>query len=253
MIETYSRTWDLEGIEIQRGGDGRTVTAYAAVFGQDAEIHDQHGHYIERIDPRAFAKTLQETRPERIGVLYNHGIDSSGKPNMLGSVPIGTPLEVKADGRGLLTITRYNRSELADAVLAAIADGQIRGQSFRGRVFQSKKSRGAGLPVITRTELGLKEYGPTHAPAYEGAGILAVRSTDLEMVVRNMITKMIPTLAAGDDSTPTGEPETDESPTRSGRLHARRNAMLLRARDLGVISGKAPQEQRDPEGSGRRA
>src|SRR6478609_2511606 len=193
MIETYSRTWDLEDIEIQRGGDGRTVTAYAAVFDQDAEIIDQNGHYIERIDARAFAKTLKETKPERIGVLYNNGMDAYGKHNMLGSVPIGTPLEVKADGRGLLTVTRYNRSELADAVLAAINDGQIRGQSFRGRVFQSRRVllKGERLPTITRTELGLREYGPTHAPAYEGAGILAVRSaSELEDQVRTMITNM---------------------------------------------------------------
>lgn len=244
MIETYSRTWDLEDIEIQRGGDGRTVTAYAAVFGQDAEIRDQHGHYIERIDARAFAKTLQETKPERIGVLYNHGMDATGRPNMLGSVPIGTPLEVRADGRGLLTITRYNRSEMADAVLAAIADGQIRGQSFRGRVFKSNRARGERLPIITRTELGLREYGPTHAPAYEGAGILAVRSaSDLEDMVRTMITNMLPTNTAGDSTTPTREPETDESPTHSDRArHARRNAMLMRARDMGVINGKASQE-----------
>lgn len=245
MIETYSRTWDLDTIEIQRGGDGRTVTAYAAVFGQDAEIRDQHGHYIERIDPRAFAKTLQETRPERIHVLYNHGFDATGRPNMLGSVPIGTPLEVKADGRGLLTITRYNKSELADAVLAAINDGQIRGQSFRGRVFKSNRQPSkTGLPTITRTELGLREYGPTHAPAYEGAGILAVRSaSDLQDMLRTMITDMFPTIAAGDSATPIQEPETDESHlTHSGRTRARRNAMLLRARDMGVISGEAPQE-----------
>lgn len=238
-IETYARTFDLEDIEIQRGGDGRTVTAYAAVFGQDAEINDQHGHYIERIDPRAFVKTLREQKPERIGVLYNHGNDASGRPNMLGSVPIGTPLEIKADGRGLLTITRYNRSELADAVLEAIKGGQIRGQSFRGRVYQSNRERGERLPIVTRTELGLKEYGPTHSPAYEGAGILAVRSaSDLEDLVRTMIANMLPTQRAGEhSSTPAQEPETDGSQSRPGRTQARRNAMLLRARKLGVIDG----------------
>lgn len=244
-IETYSRTFELDDIEIQRGGDGRTVTAYAAVFGQDAEIRDQHGHYIERIDARAFAKTLQETRPERIGVLYNHGFDASGRPNMVGSVPIGTPLEVKADGRGLLTITRYNKSDLADAVLAAIADGQIRGQSFRGRIYKSRTAKTGGMKTIVRTELGLKEYGPTPTPAYEGAGILAVRSaSELEDMVRTMVGNIIGTSTAADadSSTPDQEPETDESQKHSGRIHARRNAMLLRARTLGVISGQAPQK-----------
>lgn len=248
MIETYARTFDLDDIEIQRGGDGRTVTAYAAVFGQDAEIRDQHGHYIERIDPRAFTKTLQEQKPERIGVLYNHGFDATGRPNMLGSVPIGTPLEIKADGKGLLTITRYNKSELADAVLEAIRDGQVRGQSFRGRIFKSTNLRHAsGKRFILRTELGLKEYGPTHSPAYDGAGILAVRSaSDLEDALRSMIAKMLPTITAGDtSSTPTREPETVESLTHSGRIHARRNAMLLRARELGVINGEAPEVHGD--------
>lgn len=244
-IETYARTFELEDIEIQRGGEGRTVTAYAAVFGQDAEIRDQHGHYVERIDPRAFTKTLSEQRPERIGVLYNHGFDATGRPNMLGSVPIGTPLEIKADGRGLLTVTRYNKSELADAVLEAIRDGQVKGQSFRGRVYQSKKVRGVGLPVVTRTELGLKEYGPTHSPAYEGAGILAVRSaSDLQEMLRTMLESMIPTVMAGDSASSTPEPqepETDGSQSHPGRIHARKNAMLLRARQMGVIKdGEAP-------------
>jgi HK97 family phage prohead protease len=238
MIETYARTFALDDIEIQRGGDGRTVTAYAAVFGQDAEIHDQHGHYIERFDARAFSKTLMETKLDRIGVLYNHGFDASGRPNMVGSVPIGTPVEVKADGRGLLTVTRYNRSEMADAVLAAIADGQIRGQSFRGRIFQSTKAPGDRLPTITRTQLGLREYGPTHSPAYEGAGILAVRSaSDLESILRTMIENITGTdTAAGDDSTPSREPDSGEpGDAHSRRIKAQRNAMVARARSMGVI------------------
>lgn len=245
MIETYSRTWELDDIEIQRGGDGRTVTAYAAVFGQDTEIRDQHGHYIERIDPRAFAKTLQETRPERIGVLYNHGYDASGRPNMVGSVPIGTPLEITADGKGLLTVTRYNKSQLADHVLEAIRDGQIRGQSFRGRIFKSRSERASGMKMIVRTELGLREYGPTPSPAYEGAGILAVRSaSELEELVRTMISSMVPTSSkeAGDESTtPDREPVPEESNDHSRRVIARRNAMLLRARSMGVISEQVPQ------------
>jgi hypothetical protein len=114
-------------------------------------------------------------------------------------------------------------------------------------VYQSKRERGERLPVITRTELGLREYGPTHSPAYEGAGIIAVRSTsEVEEMVRTVITNMFPTLVAGDISTPVREPETDESHlTHSGRTRARRNAMLLRARDMGVISGQAAQEHRD--------
>lgn len=242
MTEMFTRAWDAE-LEIQRGGDGRTVTAYAAVFGQDSEIRDKHGHYIERIGSGAFAKTLAETRPERISVFYNHGYDLTGRPNMLGAVPIGTCVEARADGNGLLTVTRYNKTELADAVLGAIGDGQIKGQSFTGRVYKSRTlGKRDGLPMIERTELGLKEYGPTYSPAYTGAGILAIRSelgegSELAELIRSMIRNELTTenSAGQPSSTPTGEPETDESVERhSGRIHARRNALVARRLILGV-------------------
>jgi HK97 family phage prohead protease len=243
-VTEFDRTYALEDIEIQRGGDGRTVEAYAAVFGQEAEIRDQHGHYVERIDANAFAKTIAERgprdgRPSRIGVFYNHGRDLDGKPNAVASVPIGTPLEIRADSRGLLTVTRYNKSDLADHVLEAIRDGQIRGQSFRGRVFQNRRDGQRGkLPVVVRTELGLTEYGPTFTPAYEGAGILAIRSqADLEEMIRSMIAENLGTGPdpAADSSTPNREPEPDESVTRSNRERARRLALRAKAIELGVI------------------
>jgi hypothetical protein len=49
----FDRSYPLEGIEIvsrAKGGDGRTVEAYASVFDVPTEIHDEHGHYIETID-----------------------------------------------------------------------------------------------------------------------------------------------------------------------------------------------------------
>jgi len=183
-IMRYSRVWLLDDIEIVRsgqGGDGRTVSAYAAVFGSPTEIQDQHGHYMEQIHRSAFNRALSHGIA-RVAVLYNHGAHLDGSPSALGSVPIGSPVDIRADGKGLLTVTRYNRSQLADAVLEAIRAGDIRGYSFRGRVFQSdpprlpRATRGGSLPTITRMELGLSEYGPTPIPFYAEAGIIAVRS-----------------------------------------------------------------------------
>jgi hypothetical protein len=56
-IDSYERTWGLGGCEVLRsgrGGDGRTVEAYATPFDSPAEIKDQHGHYLEKIHPGAF-------------------------------------------------------------------------------------------------------------------------------------------------------------------------------------------------------
>lgn len=181
----YARSWALDDIQILRAadghGDGRTVEAYAAVFDTPAEIRDAHGHYNEVIARTAFNRTL-EHGIERVGVFYHHGMTLHGTPSDLGAVPIGSPVSIRADGKGLRTVTRFNRSELADSVLEAIRNDDIRGYSFRGRIFQSNpnrmpKARGGQLPTVTRTELGLQEYGPTPSPAYVGAGILAMRST----------------------------------------------------------------------------
>jgi HK97 family phage prohead protease len=246
MPEIIERSFEVADFDIKRGRSGRTVTAYAAVFDQDAEISDGHGHYIERINKSAFNRTLSHGI-KRVGVFYNHGYDLSGKPNGLLAVPFATPEEIRPDGKGLLTVSRYNDGELADAVLAAWEGGQITGQSFRGTVFQSRKGAKDGrLPRIERTELGLKEYGPTHSPAYDGAGLVAIRSQeDLAELIRSMISDMTGTPSASpvSSATSTEEPSATGDPHRvhSSRTIARRNAMRMRALELGVHrNGQAP-------------
>lgn len=180
----YLRSWALDDIIIRSGGDGRTVEAYAAMFDTPYEVRDQHGHYLEVIERSAFNRTLKNGGASRVACLYNHGMTLHGTPDALASVPLGTPLEVKADTRGLWTVTRYNRSALADATLEAIRAGDIRSQSFRGRIYRSTPTKlprtvrraDAGLPTVVRHELGLSDYGPTPIPVNAGAEILAVRS-----------------------------------------------------------------------------
>lgn len=186
-ILRYDRVWPLDDIEIQRGGDGRTVTAYCAVFDTPTEIKDQYGHYMEEIERTAFNREITRSKPQGgrdywlTNCFYNHGADLSGQPNALMSVPLGSPLDIKPDGKGVLTVTRYNKSDLADSVLESIRNGDIRSQSFRGRIYRSTparvpRSRGGELPTIRRNELGLAEYGPTPSAFYKEAAIVAVRA-----------------------------------------------------------------------------
>lgn len=193
----YSRNFSLDGIEILRAadghGDGRTVEAYATVFDVPTEITDGQGHYLEVIDRNAFKRTLSHGI-DTVGVFYHHGLTLHGTPSDLGSVPIGSPLDIRPDARGLRTVTRFNRSDLAEAVLEAIRSGDVKGYSFRGRIFKSnpsrvpKVTRSGGLATVTRMELGLMEYGPTPTPAYQDAGILAIRSELGE--VKELLTAM---------------------------------------------------------------
>lgn len=208
-ILRYERFWDLDDIEIMRGGDGRTVEAYAAVFDVPTEIKDQHGHYYEVINRSAFNRTISHGIG-KVGFFYHHGMTLHGTPSDLGSVPIGSPIEIKADQKGLRTISRFNKSALADSVLEAIRAGDLRGYSFRGRIVQSTpnripRGRAGELPTIVRNELGLTEYGPTPTPYYADAGILAVRSAQLlaglDDEARQAVFRMFSA------STPIGDPE----------------------------------------------
>src|SRR4051794_1800181 len=180
MTEYISRGVPLADLEVK----GRTVTAYAAVFDQPAEISDSHGHYNETIDRTAFNRTIKGAG-QKAGVFYNHGMTIHGTPSEAGSIPIGVPTSITADRKGLLTVSRYNGTPMADAVLEAMRDGAIPGYSFTGRIIRSvpermpKVARGGDLPTINRTELGLKEYGPTPFPAYSGAEIVSMRSAML--------------------------------------------------------------------------
>lgn len=184
-MDTFMRAFPLDDIVVRAGGDGRTVEAYAAVFDTPTEIRDQWGHYLEQIGRTTFNKTIAD-RGVRFGVFYNHGKTLYGTPSDRGSVPIGTPVEPpRPDGKGLVTVTRYNRTPLADEVLEAIRNGDITGQSFSGRVIASDREAPRGgfrpakdgaLTLVTRTEIALREYGPTPNPAYDVPMVEAIRS-----------------------------------------------------------------------------
>lgn len=178
------RDCDLIDIEINRSGDGRTVTAYAATFDTPYEVRDHDGHYDEIIDPKAFNRAVSRGGKD-VQVVYNHAMTAWGTPSERYSMPLGTALELRAEPKGLLTVTRYAKTALADEVLELIDAGAIRAQSFRGAVLASAKPvPGAnGRPVIRRMGLGLKEYGPTLFPANSAAKVLAVRSNLLAIPV----------------------------------------------------------------------
>jgi HK97 family phage prohead protease len=190
----YMRLYPLEDIHILRsadGGDGRTVEAFAAVFDDPAEIQDFEGHYVETIDRSAFNKVIADASrarggfPGSVKVLYNHGMTIQGTPSERFSMPIGVPVDIRAEQRGLMTRTRYNETALAEEILENIRAGSITSQSFTGRIVRSDPQlrRGdryrpdstGGLRTVRRTELGLREYGPVLWPAYSGAEILGVR------------------------------------------------------------------------------
>lgn len=240
-----SRSFALDDLVVRSEGDGRTVEAYAAVFGAPTEIRDVYGHYFEVIERSAFDVTLK--RGSKVGVLFNHGLDIYGNPSDRFSMPIGTPESITTDGRGLRTVTRIARTELGDEVLELMRDGAIDGFSFTGKPLRNRKiaaAKGDDLPTVVRQELALKEYGPAVFRAYEGARVLALRSenladqigqlppdelTQLVEVLRSRVPDLAD-LGRSDDAT---EADDTASPDRAaGEFNHQRRLLAARLRGL---------------------
>lgn len=186
-IRSCDRAFKIDDLHIRSDGSGRIVEAYAADWAR-YEVMDQDGHYHEELTPTSFAKTIND-KGTRFGVLFNHGRTVDGAQNPAASLPIGVPIEVRADERGVFTATRYLDNPLADHVLDAVKQGAITSQSFSGKFMKSVKSYPAGrgrgvLPLITRHEVNMREYGPAVFAAYAGAAILGTRA---EQFIRTLL------------------------------------------------------------------
>jgi HK97 family phage prohead protease len=262
-LAPYFRSFPLEDISVRSGGDGRTVEAYAAVFGVTAPVRDQDGEYTEELDPACFNRAISDAAPHgsrrnwKIGVFYNHGMTITGAPSERHSMPIGKIVDIKADNRGLWTEVRYNRTQLADEVLENIREGSIPGYSFTGVFRRSspliprsgfrRNYRTGDLPHVRRLESTLMELGPTPIPIYEQAAVMGMRGDRLFGAMLNdpdAAMRMLAMFRDGappeeaDSLPPPGAPETglaaEDSPprtrARSGRPireQVQHNAALL--------------------------
>ena len=228
----YTRSFPLEDISIARDGSGRTVDAYAAVFNSPSKrIHDPDGTYEEIIDPAAFTRTLEHRLRAKGGgtipVLFNHGMTIWGTPSERYSVPIGVSEEVRVDGNGLFTRSKFHRTQAADEILEAIKEGSITGYSFRGDFLRSDPQvpRGGFRPdhagrvkTVRRTECTLDEYGPGTFPAYVGADVVGVRAETLGAMLqagftRDQVMRFVDVMY--ESGTPLDPPD-DGTPDNSG-------------------------------------
>jgi HK97 family phage prohead protease len=189
-----SRTYQVEDMTIRSDGSGRVVESYFAVFRPiRSEVMDQDGHYHEENDPALFNRTLRH-HGLNIPVFYNHARTLDGTPDGYLSIPVGKPLEIKVDDRGVFNAVRYLDNDLANSVLNGIHHNVINGMSYSGRYLKSTKSWPQGrargrLPLITRHEADLREFGPTAIPQFPEAEIMGVRAQQvLRMLLANPAT-----------------------------------------------------------------
>jgi HK97 family phage prohead protease len=214
-----------EGFELRQEGDGMpTLVGNLAVFGEWTEIRSaREGHFMERMSPGAFSKTISENA-DRMRVLFNHGHDPS-----VGEKPLGPIRSLEADDSGVhyeveLLDTSYNR-DLIPGLQAGLY-----GSSFRFEVVREDVNRKAdksaynpkGLPERTVTEVRMSEFGPVTFPAYAGA----------KSGIRSLTDKFTPggpvqdQRGEEDDAPADNAPAEETAPAKSHPVTARRDQIL---------------------------
>lgn len=159
------RSADTDGPDLLHG--------HFAVFDEWTTINSRYeGHFLERLVPGAFTRTLAE-RADRIKVLYDHGRDPS-----VGNKPLGTPTRLAEDERGVAyEVALFDASYVNDLKPAMRA--RALGSSFRFSVadggdtwdqpMRATEWNPDRLPERTITDADVFEFGPVTFPAYAGA------------------------------------------------------------------------------------
>lgn len=170
-------------------GDGRTLSGYAALFGQPTEINSWEGTFSETIRKGAFKKTIREQTPV---MQFDHG-----RHPLIGSIPIGSIADLREDDQGLYVEGRITDNWLMQPVRDAIAEKSVNGMSFRFEVVREEWRDVNGKLVKPEEvydllwmpgdrgplqreliELKCRELGPVVFPAYAGTSV-SVRARDV--------------------------------------------------------------------------
>lgn len=162
--------------------DGRTLTGYAALFGEETEIDSWEGRFTETIRKGAFKKTIREQTPV---MQFDHG-----RHPLIGSIPIGSIADLREDEQGLFVEGRITDNWLMQPVRDAISEGTVNGMSFRFEVVREEWRDANGKVVKPDEVLDLlwmpgdrgplrrelieircRELGPVVFPAYAGTSV----------------------------------------------------------------------------------
>lgn len=155
-------------MEIKLNEESRTFEGYASTFGNKDYVNDI-------VMPGAFKKTILERFPKKmIKVLYQH------------QEPIGIPLHMEEDSKGLYVKAHVSRTTLGNDVLELMRDGVIDRMSIGYDIVQDEIDRNEGTRLLK--ELRLFEFSPVTFPANDEAIISQVKSiTDMEQLLSKAI------------------------------------------------------------------
>jgi len=143
-------------------GEGRTMEGYAATFGNV----DLGGDIIH---PGAFTKTLNERGP-KVKFLWQH---DPGEP-------LGKPVEIREDGRGLFVKAIISDTQRGRDALALLKDGAISEMSIGYEAVKggTDYTKTGGSTVRNLREVKLYEFSIVSFPMNPQAEVTAIKSDE---------------------------------------------------------------------------
>lgn len=167
-LDLCTRSFDFE---LRAQGDGRTLEGFAATYNTPARIRDLQGDFEEVILPGAFTRSVSQRMPV---MQWDHGKDPR-----VGTVPIASIKVLDPDhAKGLFVRARLFDNPVVEPVRQAIAEGAVRGMSFRFGVPEKGDvwTRRAGdVDLREIRDADVHEVGPVVFPAYDTTSV-SVRS-----------------------------------------------------------------------------
>lgn len=165
--ETTRADRQREGIravdfEVDKRGDGLTLTGYAAVFNSPIMVRDIDGDFEEVVSRGAFARSIVERTPV---LMFEHG-----RHPLIGPMPLGVIERMAEDRTGLHVEARLSDNWLIQPVRDAVRDRAVKGMSFRFAVPEGGdtwKARNGKPDLRTIADVDLYELGPVVFPSYE--------------------------------------------------------------------------------------
>jgi len=143
--------------------DERTFAGYAATWDLDSTN--------DIIHQGAFAKSIKEAFPsKRIKVLWQH------------DQPLGMPLDMYEDSKGLFVKGKVSKTRLGDEALELMRDGVVDRMSI-GFMIPKGKSDYDEQGVRHIKEVKLIEFSPVTFPANENALITGVKSMTERLLI----------------------------------------------------------------------
>jgi hypothetical protein len=144
-------------VEVRQGPNGPMIVGYGAVYNRDSADLG----FIERVDPGAFSKTLQEADVRGLG---NHDANW-----LLGRTGSGT-MRLRSDANGLFYEIDVNAEDPdGQRAIAKVRRGDWDGSSFSFTTVRDEWNWQTSPPERRLLEVGLIDVGPVTFPAYPDA------------------------------------------------------------------------------------